>query len=53
VNVNVRVPCGQGKTGEGIFIYVIPAKCGIKAENFPSSYSHASNIFKKNGMDVK
>jgi hypothetical protein len=30
VNVNSRVPCGQGKTRLVIFIYVIPAKCGIK-----------------------
>jgi hypothetical protein len=33
MNVNVRVPCGQGKTGESIFIYVFPAKCRIKAIN--------------------
>jgi hypothetical protein len=34
VNVNSHVPCGQGKTRLVIFIYVIPAKCGIKARNF-------------------
>jgi hypothetical protein len=27
VNVNSRVPCGQGKAGLSIFIYVFPAKC--------------------------
>jgi hypothetical protein len=34
VNVNFRVPCGQDKAEGFIFIYVIPAKCGIKARNF-------------------
>jgi hypothetical protein len=29
VNVNSHVPCGQGKAEGFIFIYVIPAKCGI------------------------
>jgi hypothetical protein len=35
VNVNSRVPCGQGKAEDLIFISVIPAKCGIKAKKIP------------------
>jgi hypothetical protein len=38
IKKHIRVPCGQGKTGFFVFIYVFLAKCGVEIK-FPLGLS--------------